>query len=94
MVVANGDSLSSKLISLAGRGNKHDAVMDAESELTIKIHQRCNSQIGQRKECSALTNIAPVQVGIGDSHHGNGVPGIDFGNLTTRIGGKAVSLIK
>jgi hypothetical protein len=94
MMVANGDSLSSKHVTLTSRRNKHDAIVDAKSQLAIVIHERSDSQISKCKEGSALTDITTVEVGVGDGHHGNGVAGVNFSNLTTSIGGKAVGLIK
>ena len=94
MMVANDDSLSSKDVTLTSRRNKHNTIVDAKGQLAIIIHERSDSQVSKCKERSALTDIATVEVIVGNSHYCYGMPGVDFGNPTSGIGSKTVGLIK
>ena len=93
MVVADVDSLSSEYVAFTGRRDEHDAIMDAKGQLTIVVHQCCYGKVSKCKKGSTLTNIAAVEVGIGDGHYGYGMLGINLSNLTTGIGSKTIGLI-
>jgi hypothetical protein len=93
MMVADGYGFSGEYVAFTGRRDEHDAIVDAKGQLTIVVHQCCYGKVSKCKKGSTLTNIATVEVGIGDGHYGYGMLGINFSNLTTGISSKAVSLI-
>ena len=46
MMVANADGFCTKQIVLFGTRDKHNAVADANGELTSCVHQGCDGEIG------------------------------------------------
>ena len=59
-MVSHIHSLSAKHIAFLGARHKHDAVADAEGQLSAAIHQGCYRQVGQGKQCPTLTNVSTI----------------------------------
>ena len=93
-VVGDVDGLGTKGVALVGTRHKHDAVADAEGELSAVVHQRCYGQVGKGEQCAALAHMSTIQMFGRNGHLGHGVLAVEFGNPTAGIGGKTVVTVQ
>ena len=93
-MIGHLDGFGAKDIALLGTRHIHDAVADAESELTVVIHQGGNGKVGKGEQGAALTHMTAVEMFSCHSHHGYSVMFVDFCYLATCIGCKAISTIQ
>jgi len=94
MVVGNKNGFGTQLIAFMGAGDEHDAIGDTEGEVAAVVHQGGNGEVGKGKESTTLADMTAIQVLGCDGHLGNGMLGIDLGNLATCIGSEAVCAIQ
>ena len=93
-MVSHIHSLSAKHIAFLGTRHKHDAVADAEGQLSATIHQGCYRQVGQGKQCPTLTNVSTIQMHIRHLHLCHSMLLVHLRNPATCIGCKPVRAIQ
>ena len=54
--------LSPKFVAQLGTGDKHDAVVDAEGQLPLTVHEGRDGQVCQGEECPTLADVPTVKV--------------------------------
>lgn len=94
MMVAHLDSLGSEDVTFFGRLEERDAVVDAEGELSMAVHDSRHRQVGQGEEGSTLAHIASVEVVLFHCHDRFGIALAHLGELCARGGGEAVFFVE
>ena len=94
MMFGNQDGFSTERVALMGTADEHDGIADAKGEVAGDVHQRGNGEVGQGEECTALADVAPIEMGSGDDHDGNGMTAVGLDNLATGGSGKAVGAVE
>ena len=93
-VVDDADGLSPQAVALHSTRKEHHIAADAESEVTLMIHQRRHSQVGQREEGATLAHAPGVQVFLRHRHLRHGMHGVHLRNPTAGISCKPVGSVQ
>ena len=94
VVVAYLDGLGAQEVALLGARYEHDAVADAEGELTVIVHQGSDREVGKRKQSPSLTYVTSIEVFCCHSHFCYCMMFVHFCNSAPSVGGEAVCLIQ
>lgn len=93
-MIDHADSFSPKQITFLGTRHIHNAIADAECEMSPMVHQSSYCQVSQRKQGPSLTNMSAIQMLCRHRHLSYSMVFIHLSNPAAGIGSKAIGTIQ